>query len=103
MALGPPHALAPLLLEDANLRPAGLAVDHAEDLHVGDERGAGEHLAAVLLEEQHAIDADFVPRTRVDAIDDDHAAWLDPHLPAAALNDCEHLWRSLKGRGKTID
>ena len=62
MTLGAAHALAALLLEHANLRAARLAVDHAEDPDVGDKRRAGEHLAAVLLEEQDAIDADFVAR-----------------------------------------
>ena len=50
MALGAAHALAALLLEHADLRAARLAVDDADDAGVGDERRAGEHLTAVLLE-----------------------------------------------------
>ena len=69
MTLGPAHALAALLLEHADLRAARLAVDDAEDLHVGHEGRAGEHFAAVLLEEQHAIDAHFVARLGVDPVD----------------------------------
>ena len=38
MTLGAAHALPALLLEDADLRAARLAVDHAEDLDVGHER-----------------------------------------------------------------
>ena len=30
-------------------------------LRVGDKRRAGEHLAAVLLEEEHPVDGDLVP------------------------------------------
>ena len=62
MTLGPAHALAALLLEDADLRAARLAVDDADDLDVGHKGRAGEHFAAVLLEEQHLVDGDFVAR-----------------------------------------
>ena len=65
MTLGPAHALAALLLEHADLRAARLAVDHAEDAGIGHEGRAGEHFAAVFLDEQHAVDADFLARLGV--------------------------------------
>src|SRR5262245_5987540 len=91
MALGPAHALAALLLENADLRAAGLAVDDADDPGVGDKRRASDHFAAFLLEHQHAIDADFLAGLDVDAVDGDHRARRHLHLPSAALNDCEHV------------
>ena len=77
--------------------------DDADDLDVGYEGGAGEHLAAVLLEEQHAIDAHFVAWLRVDTVHLDHFAGRDLDLTAAAFNDCEHLYRLLLCPGKTLD
>src|SRR2546423_7198011 len=100
MSLRATHALASLLLEHADLRTAGFAVDDADDLGVGDERRAGQHLA-VLLEQQHAIDADLVARLRVDAIDGDERAGHDLYLPAAALNDCVHAGAPC-GENKTL-
>ena len=97
MALGPAHALAALLLEHPNLRAARLAVDDADDLDVGHERRPREHFAAVLLEEQHAVDGDFLARPRVDAVEGDHGARRDLDLAAAALNDCEHALPLLAG------
>src|SRR5215204_2265506 len=102
MTLGPAHALAALLLEDADLRAARLAVDHAEHLDVGHERGAGKHFTAVFFEEQDAIDADFVASLRVDTVDLDHRARGHLDLAAATLNDCKHLYRLLDGGGKTL-
>src|SRR5207237_831526 len=87
MPLGPAHALAALLLEHPDLRSARLAVDHAEDLHVGHERRAGENLAAVFFEKQDAIDGHFVARLGVKAVDFDEGPRRDLHLTAAAFND----------------
>src|SRR5688500_11899502 len=90
VTLGPAHALTALLLEHADLRPARLAVDDAQHFHVRHERRPGQHFAAVLvvlLDEQDAIDADFVPRLGVDAVDFDDVPRGDLHLAAAALND----------------
>src|SRR6478672_11835307 len=91
MSLGAAHALAALLLEDANLRTARLAVDHAQHPDVGDKRGAGEDFAAILLEKEDAVDAHFVARAGVEAVDFDDGPGSDLDLPPAALNDCEHL------------
>src|SRR5215471_4168177 len=90
MSVGPPRTLAALLHEDANLRAARLGVDDAEHFRVGDKRRAREHFAAVLFEEEDAVDADLVTRLRVDAIDLDDAARGGLYLAAAALNDSEH-------------
>ena len=75
----------------------------AEDLRVGHERGAGEHLAAVLvivLKEQHAIDGHFVARLGVDPVDLDDGPRGDLDLTAAAFNDCEHPADSLLWEAK---
>ena len=61
MAPGLRDALAALLLEHADLRAARLAVDHAEHLGAGHERRAGQHFAAVLLDEQHLVEGDPGP------------------------------------------
>src|SRR4030095_8158703 len=91
VALRPAHALALLLLEDADLRPARLTVDDTDAPGVGDEWRAGEHFAAVLFEHQHAVDADFLAGFDVDAIHGDDRARRHLDLPSAALNDCEHV------------
>jgi hypothetical protein len=91
MSFGPAHALAALLLEHPDLRAARLAVDHADDLRVGHERRAGEHLAALFFEEQDLLDGDRLARRGLDAIDRDDRAWAHLHLAPARLNDCEHV------------
>src|SRR6185436_836351 len=90
MSARAPDALAAALLEHADLRAARLAVDDADDLHVGDERRAGEDFAAVLFDEQHLIDRDLRARLGLDPIHGDDGARGDLHLPAAGLDDCEH-------------
>src|SRR5262245_57667274 len=85
------HALAPLLLEDADLRTARLAIYDADDIHVRDVRGAGQHFAAVLFEHEHLVDGHFVAVVGVETVDVDHVAGADFHLTAAALDYCEHF------------
>ena len=65
------------------------------DFHVGHERRAGEHLAAVFFKEQHPIDAHFVARLGVDTVDLDDGPRGHLDLTAAAFNDCEHPADSL--------
>src|SRR5262245_5444205 len=89
--LRPAHALAALLLEDADLWSASLAVDDADDPGVGDKRRAGEHLAAVLFEHQHLVDAHFLAGLDIDAVHGDDRPGRHLDLPSAALNDCEHV------------
>src|SRR6476620_11118069 len=91
MAARLPVALAAALLEDANLRSTRFTVDDADDFRVRDERSAGEHLAAVLLEEQHLIVGDLLADLGLHAIDRDQGPRRDLHLPSAGLNDCEHV------------
>jgi hypothetical protein len=84
------HALAALLHEHADLRAPRLALDHADDLGVGDEGRAGDELAAVLLDEEHLVDRDFLARlasTRSTVT----AARGDLHLAPAALDDRKHV------------
>src|SRR5512147_2911840 len=53
------HALAALLLEDADLGPAQLAVHHAGDPGIRHEWSAGQHLAAVLFDHEHLVERHF--------------------------------------------
>src|SRR5689334_14586768 len=103
MSLGVALALAALLLEDANLRPARFTVDDSEDFCVRHKRRSRQYLAAVLFDEQHAVDADLITGPRIDPIHVDRSAGGDLHLPPAALNDCERHTRLLASGGKTID
>src|SRR5688572_23407705 len=89
VAAGLPEALAPLLLEHANLRSARLAVDDADHAGVGDKGCSGEHLAAVLFEKEHLVEGDFLADLSLEAIDGDHRARVHLHLAPARLNDCE--------------
>src|SRR5580765_3410469 len=84
------EALAPLLPEHANLRTARLPVNDADDLGVGHKRCAREHLAAVLLEEQHLVERDFLADLGVKPVQRDHGPGVDLDLAPARLNDCEH-------------
>src|SRR4029434_3301069 len=75
MPPGPTHSLTALLLEHPNLRAARFTVDDADDARVGHERRSGQHLAAVLLEDEDAIDADFLTRLDFrDAVNGDDGA-----------------------------
>ena len=62
MTVGPAHALAALLLEDADLRAAGLALDDGDDARVGDKRRAGQDFAAVFFDEQHLFEGQLGAR-----------------------------------------
>ena len=55
MTLGPAHALTALLLENADLRAARLAVDDADYLCVGDKWRTGDDVAAIFLDKQHLL------------------------------------------------
>ena len=55
MTSGPAHALPPLLLEHADLRAAGLALDHCQDFRVGDKGCPRDHFTAVFFDEEHLI------------------------------------------------
>src|SRR5688500_2033325 len=85
------EALAPLLLEDANLRAARLAVDNADHFGVGNEGCSGKHLAAVLFEKKHLVEGDFLADLGLEAVDRDHRARVHLHLTPAGLYDCEHV------------
>ena len=64
MTLRAPHALPSLLLEHADLRSARLAIDNRHDARVGDEGRAGDDLTAILLDEQHLLEASARRRAR---------------------------------------
>ena len=48
------------------------------------------NFAAVLLEHEHAVDADFLTRFGVEVVNGHDGPLADLQLTAAALNDCEH-------------
>src|SRR5579862_9064570 len=97
MTVGPAHALAALLLEDADFRPAGFAFDDRHDTGVGDERGTGENLAAVLFDDQHLVDDHFRARRRSLASQRREATGSHLDLLTARLNDCVHNRHLSKG------
>src|SRR4030081_259307 len=74
-------SLAPLLLEHADFRAAGLAVYDADDLRVRDEGSAGEHLPSLFFQEQHLIEGDLLADLGLDAIDRDHGTRAHLDLP----------------------
>src|SRR5436190_19698521 len=97
MALRPAHALATLLLEDPDLRSALLAVDDGDHAGVGDERGAGENLSAVLFDKQDFRQRQLGAGLASGAGDVGVAAAGDPQLMAAGLDDCVHILHLCKG------
>src|SRR5262245_11516574 len=90
MASGAAHALAALLLEDANLRSARLAVNDRDDPGVRYVRGTGHDLAAVGLDEQHGPQCQFFTGRADCAVDNRNAARRYPVLASASLNDGVH-------------
>src|SRR5262245_33070732 len=91
MPLGPAHALAALLLEDADLRAARFAVDNRHHLGVGDVGCAGEDLAAVCFDEQDLFDRQLLTRFADGSVDGDKAARGHLGLTAAVLDDRVHV------------
>src|SRR5258705_9952934 len=90
------EALAPLLLEDAELRPARLAVDDANHLRVGDKRRAGDDVARVLLDEQHLLEGELLARFTCGSVDLDDGSRSDLDLAAARLDDRVHEHLSIR-------
>src|SRR5688572_2134815 len=78
------HALAALLLEDADLRATRLSLDDAEDLGARDERRAGDDVPRRVLEDQDLVDADLLARLGGHAVHRDHGPGSDLHLTSAA-------------------
>src|SRR3954470_16808951 len=101
VTLGAPHALAPLLLEHPNLRPAALALHHRDHLGVGDIRRAGEALAPVFLDEQDLIDRQLVAWLARRSVDGHEPARRHPGLTAAVLDDRVHNRHLCKGPSLT--
>src|SRR5687768_7019728 len=84
------EALAPLLLEDAQLRAPRFAVDDADHLGIGDEGGAGHDVSRVLFDEQHLVERECRPGLAGDAVDLDDSAGRYLDLPATGLNNRVH-------------
>src|SRR5512142_2656201 len=89
------HSLALLLLEDAHLRSAGVAVDHAHHPGTRHERRSRENLAAVLLDHQHLVERDLAALLGADPVDENRRAGNHLHLVPAVLHNRVHatlLW-----------
>src|SRR3954471_19057203 len=80
------ESLAALLPEHTDLRAATFSVHDTDDLGIGHEWCASQHLAAVLFQEQHLVERDFLADLGVDAVDRDHGAGIDFDLAPAGLN-----------------
>src|SRR6185503_18000113 len=85
------EALAPLLLEDAQLRPARFAVDDANHLRIGDKRRTGDDVARVLLDEQHLLEGELLALFTGGPVDFDDRSRSDFDLAAARLDDRVHV------------
>src|SRR6185295_7986060 len=90
VALGAAHPLAAFLLEDPDFRASGLAVDHRNHARVGDKWSAGEHFAAVLLDDEHLLERQFGARLTGRTEEGCDAARRHLHLMPARLDDCVH-------------
>ena len=67
----------------------------ADDARVGDKRRAGEHFAAVFLDEQHLLERQFGARLAGRAVDGRETAGRHAHLTSAGLDDCVHCRASV--------
>ena len=90
MAARLPESLPPLLLEDAQLRPPGFAVDHADYARVRDERRASYDVARVLVDEQHLVKGEFRSLLSGSSVDFDDGAGRYLDLSATGLNNRVH-------------
>src|SRR6476660_1488845 len=97
MAVGPSHALAALFLEHPDLWSACFAFDDGQDACVGDEGGAGEHFAAVLLDEQHVLERQLRAGLTCGSVNRGEPARGDLELTSGRLDDCVHYRPLCKG------
>src|SRR5215831_11375111 len=58
---GPAHSLAPLFLENPDLRSARFAFDDRDDLRVGDKWRARQNFAAILFDQQDLVVRQLCP------------------------------------------
>src|SRR5687767_6529272 len=82
--------LAALLLEHAQLGAARLAVDHTDDLGVAHERGTGDDIAPLPLDEQHLVERELGAGLARPAVDLHDLVFGDLQLPATSLNNRVH-------------
>ena len=75
--------------------PLRRTVHDAHHAGVGHVRGPDPHLAAVLLDEQHLVERDFLARVAGRAVDGDRFARRYLELPSACLNNRVHARPSL--------
>src|SRR5215212_7534375 len=90
MPFRPAHTLAALLLEHADLRSARLALDDARDACAADDRRARHDFAAVLFDEEHVGERQFVTHLALDPVDRDRGAWRHLHLVPASVDNRVH-------------
>src|SRR5204863_6258654 len=95
VTLGVARTLAALFLEDTNLGPASYALNDGDDARVGDEGGAGENFAAVLLDEQYVVDRELIARRAGRAVNRHELPGRHLALVAAVLDDGVHNLTSL--------
>ena len=91
MSLGPAHALAALLLEDADLRPARFALDDGRDLALATYGAPASTSPPSFSTSSTSPNVTSAPALADRAVDGREAAGRDPHLPAARLNDRVHV------------
>ena len=92
MALRAAVVLAALLLENHDLRAAGLLDDLADNSGAVHQRLAGCCLFA-FADEQHLVESDLVARFSFQLFDNQNVVLRDLVLLAACLDDSVHLSR----------
>src|SRR5205823_14163414 len=90
MAFRAPLALPALLLEDADFRPARLAVDDAHHFGAGHKWRAGDELAAVLGEKQDLLEGHVGAAVAGRAVNLHRRPRRNLYLPSAGLNNRVH-------------
>src|SRR5215470_11048645 len=91
MTGSPTHSLAPLFLENPDLRSPGFTFDDPDDLRVGDKRCAGDNLAAIFFDQQYLVIGELCTRLSGCSVDGRDASRRHLDLPAAGLHDCVHI------------
>src|SRR5258706_8391048 len=88
VTLGQAIALAPLVLEDADLRAGRIAFDLGQHLRTGDQRVPDAQRVAA--DEQHFAELDLLAGLPGEQLDVDDVAGRHTHLLATGSNDCVH-------------
>src|SRR5262245_42323594 len=84
------ESLSALLLEHADLRPAALAVHHAQHFGAANKGRACQQLSAVFGQKQNLVEGDFLARLGSPSVELDGDARRDLDLTTPGLDDCVH-------------